>query len=331
VIRRVLALALLARTALGAQATAGATLEVRVRDYTGGYVPLATVSAEFEGVRQQRISTDSGRVSFTVPVGARIRVAVRRIGYVPFETSLTLRDRRQQLELTISRTTAQSLDTVRVIATRSVSGIVVNSATQEPVRGASVAFSGTGMRVMTGEDGVFTMPLQAQRNITLSVRAEGFAPAFRAERLDGNASGQFLILLDSMNRIPKQISIGLWDAERRMGWRSTRDVVIGGRELRSTGARSAFDAVRQSASAAERGLRAGDNLCLWINGEAAPGQTLESIDAERVKTLELYTNGGEMLRDLMDRWPRGAPCGRQSAALSATGAGAVRVAVVWTY
>ena len=330
-VRRAAALLAVATAGAGALRAQGAVLDVRIRDVAGGVVPLATVSAEVAGVRQVRITTDSGRASFVLEAGVPVRLAVRRIGYIPLQTTVTPAEGRTTLELAIGRSIPWSLDTVKVTAQRAVGGIVIASATQEPIAGATITLTGTGTRVVSGTDGSFTLPLREQRSVTLSVRARGYAPSFRTERLENGASGEFLILLDSLGAMPNAVQAGLFDAERRITWRSVMDATVGGRELRATGAGGVLDALRQSRSATERGLRVGDNVCLFVNGEAAPGQTLESFPVETVKTIELYERGGEMIQSLADRWPRNAPCGRGASAVAPSGRGAVRWAVVWTY
>lgn len=309
----------------------GTVLEVRIRDAAGGVVPLATVTAEVEGVRQTRITTDSGRTSFVLPANATVRLGARRIGYVPLQTSIVTEGERQSVTLTMGRSIPWSLDTVRVIATRSVGGIVVAAATQTPIAGATIALTGGGLRVVSGSDGSFTLPLRTERTVTLTVRAPGYAPAFRTERLAPDASGEFLILLDSLGGMPNHVIANLWDAERRLAWRSPTDVVVGGRELRAGGASDVMAALRESRTVAEKGLRVGDNACLFINGEPAPGQTLETFPVESVKSIEVYERGGEYIESLVRRWPAYAPCGRGTSAVAPTGPGAARFVVVWTF
>ncbi len=311
--------------------SAGGVVVVRVRDSVGGAVPLATVIAESEGLRQLRTTNDSGRATFTLPRDATIRVSVRRIGYIPIQTTLAVQSERQTVELTIGRAIAFSLDTVRVTAQRAVRGLVVAKATQEPIAGALIKLTGSSQRVTSAADGSFTLPLRVQRSVTLTVRARGYAPAFRTERLDDGASGDFLVLLDTLGAVPNRVIANLWDAEMRISWRSVVDATVGGRELRATGAAGVLDALRLSRSSSERGLRVGDSVCLFVNGEAAPGQTLETFSVESVTMVELYERGGEMIRSLADRWPKNAPCGRGPSAVAPSGPGAVRYAVVWTY
>jgi hypothetical protein len=315
---------------VGAQ-DAGTVLELRVRDAAGSAVPLATVTADVDGVRQLRVTTDSGRVSFVVATGTPVRIGVRRIGYVPLSTTVVPQGERQSLVLVVGRSIPWSLDTVKVVAQRAVGGIVVSSATQEPIAGATISLTGGGQRVVSGADGGFALPLKGQHTVTLSVRAPGYAPAFRTERLDGGASGEFLILLDSLGGTPNHVIANLWDAERRIAWRDRTDAMVGGRELRASGTNNAQDALRESRTMAEKGLRVGDNACLFINGEPAPGQTLETFPVESVKSVELYERGGEMIGTLTRRWPPYAPCGRGASSFGPTGPGAVRYVVVWTY
>ncbi len=326
-----LALAALATlaTPLRAQST-GTLLDLRVRDAAGGTVPLATVIAESDGIRLLRTTSDSGRATLPLPRNTRVVLSIRRIGYVPVRTTVETTAEQQPLTVTMSRAIPWALDTVRVTARRTVGGIVVAAATQEPVAGATVTLTGGGQRIVTAADGSFTLPLDRRRTLTLVVRAPGYAPAFRTERLDADASGDYLILLDSLASMSNVTQANLWDAERRITWRGSFDASVGGRELRATGAATITDAARLAPSLAERGLRAGDAACVFINGEPAPGQSLSSIPVDRVTMVELYEQGGEMIASLVNRWPKGVPCaGASPERLQQRASGQARWAVVW--
>ncbi|MCU0627107.1 MAG: carboxypeptidase regulatory-like domain-containing protein [Gemmatimonadaceae bacterium] len=307
----------------------GASLTVRVRDATGGWVPMASVSVEHDGLRQTRITTDSGRATFAVPAGTRVSLSVRRIGYVPATTTTTVTQPTTTFELTLGRSIPWSLDTVRVLAQRSVGGIVVSARTQEPVSGASVRVLGTQARTTSGTDGSFTLPLDGRETVTLIVKAPGFAPYLRAERLERTASGDYLVLLQDDGMMHNAERTALWEAERRISWAESRDAILGGRELRATGGATVDDALRVSQTVTTRGVRAGGNACVFINGLPAVGRTLASVPLEGVRLVEVYSSVNEMTLQLAREWPATAPCGSETLP-PARGLGAARWVVVWT-
>jgi hypothetical protein len=290
---------------------------------------MATVSTEVDGVQQRRTTNDSGSAIFAYRRDVTVSVTVRRLGFIPLFTSVALLDERQTVDLTMRRATQRSLDTVRVTAGRAVSGYVVAAATQTPVADATITLVGSKERIVSAANGAFTMPLLGQRTVTLAVRAAGFAPAFLTERLDNAPRGEYLILLDSMDALPNYIAANLWDAESRIRDQGVRDAIVGGRELRATGASGVLDALRLSPTSNERGLRVDSNVCLFVNGEPAPGQTLETFPVQSVKTIELYSDRGGVRYTGLS--PQNAPCGQEQSVGAASGLGAVRYAYVWTY
>ncbi|MCU0619575.1 MAG: carboxypeptidase-like regulatory domain-containing protein, partial [Gemmatimonadaceae bacterium] len=184
---------------LGAQAPTTA-LTVQVRDELGRPVSQATLTATYDTVSVRRITNDSG-----LPRGEVVRVIARRIGFAAGGTRIELGFGDEQASITLRRLSVQTLDTVRVLAQRAVRGLVVSAALQQPIRGASVRILETRSRLVTDSTGGFDVPLDAQRNVTLLVSADGFAPVQRIERLDPGASVELLIVLDSANTVPTRL------------------------------------------------------------------------------------------------------------------------------
>jgi hypothetical protein len=313
---------------LGAQAPTTA-LTVQVRDELGRPVSQATLTATYDTVSVRRITNDSGKVVFTLPRGEVVRVIARRIGFAAGGTRIELGFGDEQASITLRRLSVQTLDTVRVLAQRAVRGLVVSAALQQPIRGASVRILETRSRLETDSTGGFDVPLDAQRNVTLLVSADGFAPVQRIERLDPGASVELLIVLDSANTVPTRLRPRIEDLESRLAWRDPNDATVGSRELRSTGIPTLADALQRTQSANEKGLRLSDDTCIFLNGDPQPGMTLNSFPVESVRLVELYERGGQQAWTLANRWPKGAPCGNASPTVR--GPGRVQWAVVWTY
>lgn len=330
------ALSFVAATAARAQQSDEAPrLVVRVLDQAGAPLPQVTVTVRGDSARGVRAVTgDSGIVRFRdVPRGS-LAVFARRIGLAP--DSLVLAGGRTEAVLRLRRTTVTTLETVRVAGRRSVSGIVASAAGQEPIAGALVTVVGTNLRTTTAADGSFSLPLEGRRGgVTLLVRHDGYAPVARAERIPARASGNYLVLLESSDAVDTREASMRWDMARRMAWRGLNSATIGERELLATGAPSLLDALRESPSRSERGLRFADAACLFVDGEPRPGQSLQSFPTEEARLVEVYDWRSDRFTSLGERWPAGAPCGQTESVLPATTGvrgepGVVSWVVVWT-
>lgn len=311
------------------QAPPTTALTVQVRDEAGNPVSQATLVATVDTLSVRRVTNDSGKAVFTLPRGEVARVIARRIGFAAGGARVELTYADEQVLVTMRRLTVQVLDTVRVTAQRAVRGLVVSAALQRPIAGASVRVLEARSRQVTDSTGSFALPLDAQRSVTILVSAPGFAPYQRVERLDGGTSAELLVVLDSATSVPTRLRPRIEDMESRLNWRDPNDAVVGSRELRATRMLGLADALAQSASALEKGLRLSDDTCIFLNGDPQPGMTLNSFPVESVRMIELYERGGQQGRTLSDRWPRNAPCGNMQPTVR--GPGRVRYAVVWTY
>jgi len=321
-----LVIACLGSTALAAQGRGGG-LSVFVYDADGAPLPQATVTAELSGTRQSRITDDDGRVVIPVPATGRVELEVRRIGYAPASLGVTLPVERNRVEVTLRRV-AFALDTVRIRAERTFAGIVASSTTQLPIGGAEVSVLGTRVRVRTDSAGTFTLPIETQRTVTLSVTAKGFAPQVVIERIAPGQSREMLILLDIPGKVGNRMLQSQEDRGERLRWRGNDAGGVGGRELRASGARSLADALLASPSAVEKGLLFDENACLFVNGDPRPGQTISSFPTDAVALVEFYGARGDFTGSLARRWPQGQPCG--SGVTRTLNPNTARWVVIWT-
>jgi len=305
----------------------GVALVVFVFDTDGAPLPQATVTAEVTGLRQMRVTNDDGRVVIAAPAAGRVQLEVRRIGYEPAALGVTLPAEQNRVEITLRRS-AYALDTVRVRAERTFAWIIASSTTQLPISGADVSVLGTRTRVRTDSAGAFTLPIGAQRNVTLSVSKRGFATQVVVERVAPGQSREMLILLDVTTKVGNRLMQSQWDRGARLRGRGTDAGGVGGRELRASGASSLADALRASPSAVEKGLIFDDNACVFVDGDPRPGQTIYTFSTDQVALVEFYGARGESTQTLERRWPKNQPC-----ALDITrtlNPSAVRWIVIWT-
>ncbi len=321
-----LVVACLVSTSLTAQGSGGG-LSVFVYDADGAPLPQATVTAEMAGMRQARITDDDGRVVIPVPAAGRVELEVRRIGYAPATLGVTLPVERNRVEITLRRS-AFALDTVRVRAERTFAGIVASSSTQLPIGGADVSMTGARTRVRTDSAGTFTLPIETQRTVTLSVSAKGFAPQVVIERIAPGQSREMLILLDAAGTVGNRMLQSQEDRGERLRWRGNAAGAVGGRELRASSARSLGDALRASPSATEKALIFDENACLFVNGDPRPGQTIMTFPTDDVALVEFYGDRDPGIRNLAMRWPRGQPCG--SGVARSLNPSTARWIVIWT-
>lgn len=283
-------------------------LTVTVRDDAGAVVPQATVTLTMDGVTQRRTTTDSGRARFPVVAGTTVKVSARRLGFAPVTAAyLTPSEGSGQVDLAFGPATPVTLGTVDVTATRrTVSGIVVGQATQEPLANVRVWLdSGPGTR--TGADGRFTIDLGDRTTAVLKLAARGFANGLRIERVPRDSSIALFVTLDSANTVGPARAIALFDAESRIAFRRAREAMIGGRELRATGAATLHDAINAAPSVRERGLRLDrDGYRVFLDGQTPLGVGLGSMTTEGVEFVETYTGAPPttiLYRPLLDNFP----------------------------
>lgn len=112
----------------------------------------------------------------------------------------------------------------------------------------------------------------------------------------------------SQQRVPTSASARSWPQRRRKPRRMRRSR----RAARGYGCCRR----RMSSRSAERGLRIGDTVCLYVNGEPALGKALFSLPAGSVKTVKLYADSVQLIDKLADRWPKQARCGRSQSSRS---------------
>jgi len=316
---------------LGAQpVTPRDRLVVYVYDVTDGApLPQATVIVTLDGEAQRRYTDEEGRFYVNVPLSGRLEFTARRIGYKAATAVATLPVPRNRVEITLERTTA-TLATVEVNAGPVFAGIVASSTSQLPLRGATVSMTPGSARVQSDSMGRFALPTDGRTNITLSIRANGFAPRVVMERLLSDESREMVILLDTMTLVGNRLYQSLDDRDQRIRWQGLNAGAVGGRELRAS-APGLAAALRLSPSVAVKGMVLDDAACIFVDGDPRPGQTLDSFPTENVDLVEFYGSSGDYggaLRFLLDRWPKNSPCG--SGASTVARSNRVAYIVVWT-
>lgn len=327
-----------ATSRLGAQVSAGTTTTVEVRDEGGAPVVSATVVASSDLLQVRRLTSEQGRALLVLPRAANWVLEVRRIGFAPERRDPLPQDGAGPLVVTLRRTGAPVLDTVRVIADgpRRVRGVVVSSETQLPVAGARVAFLDGRRPVVTDGTGQFELPLDRRRNVALAVRAPGYLSTQRIERLDLVASADFVIPLEPVTRVAPRDAQNQFDLDQRLSFRGTLNAVVGRRELLAPGLNNLGDVAGIAPSLTEKGIRIPDDACIFVNGDPQPGLTAFSFAVQDIRMLEVYpVVRGIVAETLARRWPRGAPCGNGGSPVpprvgDRPSTGLARFVVIWT-
>ena len=305
------------------------TLVVRVSDERGQPVPQATVTlATGTATRLVRVTGDDGTVGMSFTTGGRATVSVRRIGYTPAEMTVDLSGTVQNITMLIVRF-ATMLERVQIVGQRSVGGIVASRTGQLPIAGAKVRFTGTAEGALTTDSaGMFALPIGTEQRVTFEVSAPGYQSRVIAERMEpATMSRELLILLEASGDVTNLLRSAVDDRSRRLRWQGRENVVLGGRELRATGAQALGDAVVASGSVREKGLRVTDATCVVVDGIPQPGRTIGSYPTRNVLLMEVYGPGGDYWGTLADLWPKKAPCGTGEARRSPDEAVWV---VIWT-
>jgi len=303
---------------------------ILVRDSANLPLAAATVEVEVDEtqVRMSRVADEDGRVTVLLPTFVRATIGARRIGYGPAQIAAEASDTSSTYRVTLHRTGPPLLARVRVTATRSVSGYVVSASTQLPLRGAIVSMSGTSGESITDSTGAFYLKPGRARSLVLLTRAKGYRSQVRVDRVKVGESRELLFALVSDSMQTNLNRNAQFDMERRVTWRGASSALVSGKELRATGAAGLLEAILLSPSTGDIGLRASNSMCVFVDGEPRPGQTVESFPTDRVRFVELYDANADRLRDLEDRWPKFGPCGLSN--LSTHEPGAVRWIVIWT-
>ncbi len=267
----------------------------------------------------RRVRTDEkGVFRFgQIPRGT-YRLLVLRLGFAPLRQDVTVDD--SDAELTVSLTAEQQeLNAVitRANVTAVYGGIGAVGPTKNAqgeklmtaVAGAKVHVLGARKEITTDSLGRFFIELSKPARYIIRVTSPGLATQLYTVDVPRNRAVDASRLLDSVRVEPPAGREYLWgEMDRRIGWRAMGSALISGGELRELGG-SLSSAVERSRGMTARSMRLGTTTCVFVNGIAKPGFSLDAIRPEEIEAIELYSGSGDPTNSLKMSWPSGALCG----------------------
>ena len=319
--------------ALAAQATHA--VAGTVRDSATG-APVAGAAVDLAGATFGRgVRTDEDGVFRIqrVPVGD-YQLFIRQIGFIGARAHFLVDTSDVSLALTLVRV-ARTLDTVRVRAgVTAIRGLVGTAHDLRPLAGATVRVIGAEHDATTDSLGQFFVLLKKPGAYVMRVSHSGFAAQLQSVAVAPEHVVETATLLDSSLKQPRDAD-ALWaDFAARARVRGPHSAILTGTEVARYGG-SLLDAIQGSPSFSQHGLRLGPQTCVFINGRAEPGFSLNAIRVEEVASVELYGpgTGGDGTGSLAMAWPHRARCGDNPGIAAPRGAGSgtntVTAAVIW--
>jgi hypothetical protein len=274
--------------------------------------PLGGAVVDLRGPATQRAGrTDQeGKFTFADLSGGRYHLTVRRLGYAEVGKDLDVFDHDVSIVL-IAAPVARRLDSIRVVShVPAVFGIVATSVGLRPVTNADVQVIGAGESVRTDSAGRFAVPLKQGGTYMVRVRQRGFVDEVSTIDVRPDQALEISVLLDSGRAFHRVGDEALWGQfDERLQWQGMGATLVSGPELQRAGGGSVTSALKQSRSFIKKGLIIGNGACVFINGVAKPGWSLDAIPVDQIEAVELYSEKGDDTKTLENAWPRGSRCG----------------------
>ena len=263
----------------------------------------------------------------------RHHLFVRQIGFRPAVTDIDVEaDRTLNLRIDLRRL-AVELDPVVVQAyvLNELSGLVTDI-NERPIPGAVIEIVGLGVKTETQDQGRFLLVDLAPGNYVLQIRALGYRVAQFGLRMLPQMERDLTFRLRTASledelQIPRAVDVAS-EANRRLGLRGGRAVIIGREQLERHG--SAPLGVALSGTEAALVFNQVGGSCILLNGSEpltigsasrqssrqSPGSGnlfnaggwLGFFRADEVALIELYPEGSENSRTLCGRFPPSSGC-----------------------
>jgi hypothetical protein len=261
-------------------------------------------------------SDQAGAFRLSPLLPATYRVTARRVGYAPRTVEMRLS---ADTLITITLvSTAPTLDTVRVVARGTgVFGVVGESKSLRPIRGARVAVVGADAVATSDSSGKFVIPISKPGQYVVRATRSGYADQILSITVPHDAYVEVAALLDSASGAEHTGREGLWaDFDKRLGWRAMNSAFVDAADLARYSGGNLTDALRASHGVVQRGMTIGAATCVFVNGEPKPGWPLNAFPVEQILAVELYGVRGDPTQTLAKAWP---PVAGSTACVSAEG------------
>ncbi len=304
-----------------------------VRD-SASRLPLAgaLVDVRSAALRLTARTDEDGAFRFNGLLTGRYTYSILRIGFAERTGDIELTDQMRDTTVAVyMRPLPQVLDAFRVRGDVSaIYGMVGTLPDLAPLAGARVQIIGGSEAVTTGADGGFFVPAEGPGSYLVRITADGYADRLFNVEIPRGRAVEASRLLDPGAGAPKALEGVYDDLAQRLRFRGMNSALVSGAELRRAGS-NVVDAVQASRAFTAPGLRFGPSVCLFVNGIARPGATVEAYRVDEVEAIEVYAGNGDKSGDLARRWPANAPCGQifRTFARGGPTANLVRYVVIW--
>jgi hypothetical protein len=278
---------------------------------------------------------EAGGFLFHLPAG-KYQLAVRRIGYLPIDSVITVNALPIKLSM---HQVVQTLKPVLVAGEGAgIYGEIASVADLAKIKGARVQVAGGNATAQTDSAGSFFIPLKHPGTYALRVTAPGYAMDFFTVSVAENEvadASRLLIVANKGNTIPEMV----WqEFDQRLRWRSPMaSVFASGADVRRVGG-ATLDAIEALAARSSAGMRLDATICVLVDGIPHQGMDLDEIQPEEIKAMEIYGSGGgggagsEVMSFLAVTWPKGKAvrCSETGKPPVHFGTRPVRFVSIWT-
>lgn len=283
---RVAPLCLIAPVIAAAQV---ATVTGVVADSLGGQpLPGTVVSLAGNGYAQKVSSGADGSFRFTRTTPGTYTLSARRLGYAPMRATISVVENGVPLRVLLSR--AVSLDTVRVRSGMGIAGEVGILRTLRPLSGVEVQVIGVGTRLQTDSAGRFFLPLRNAGAYVVRARMAGYEAQTISVVVARDSTTGLMMLLDSASSTSSNAYEMAWRTfGDRARLRGSMSALVPRSDLLRHGEVSLLAALQRAPGVADKQLRFGPTVCLFIDGRPAAATPIGSIDPELIEAVEVYT------------------------------------------
>lgn len=321
---------LFAAAVTGADAQETTSVRGVVRDAASNRPLLGAVVTLGDPARARVTRTDeTGAFAFAGIQPGLYTLATRRLGFEVDSRALHVTSAAEPVVVALVR--VAFLDTVRIRATRQgIYGAVGSARDLRPLPVATIQVAGMGSRRLPLDSAAqFFVPIKAPGSYIVRAQAKGYQAQTVSVTVPPDGSVEIALLLDSASgRSPRIMDVAINDLDQRMRLRRSSSVLIPRSELMDDDTQM-LSAIRSSRSFALKGLRFGELACVFEDGRAMPGVSLNRYQPDQVEAVEVYTASSDGTGTLGRQWPKAFPCADTGMPRGTPSRGDVQWVVIW--
>jgi hypothetical protein len=328
----ILSVALLAVT-VNVQAQGPVSVSGVVANEAARPIQHALVTLDPQGPSRQVRADRDGRFSFLgVPAGEHV-LRVTWVGFAPDEQRVQVGGTGVNVEVTLRRLTR--LDTTVVTARRTgIYGSVISIDSLLPVAGARVEIIGDRKADSTNSSGTFNFPGIRGGSYIVRIKHPFFDSRNFSVVVPVDGGTELDVVLER-GRVSRDAHMEMLyrEMDSRLNMRGINSAFVTREALKGREKMTLDKALAYAPEVARKALYIAPDACLFVDGIARPGATIESFAPEDIESIELYgaparktmvfINGmpdtsvarslkqADPTESLILRWPPKVPCGRE--------------------